>query len=609
MTLIAAASAVMPLTSAAQDVTTVWEQSFETATAGSETTPEAFPAYGTGSFSTLFGYSWSQKDVMSAGGCILIKDGGYIYRNVSASSSKGAVKVTAEVKAGDSYGGAVTLKFGSASNMVILSDNEWHTVSAIFAVSGYSNQARLEPFLMASGMFVKSMKVEQSLSFLSAPIATQPVVADGTSFTATWRSVSGATGYFLDVYSYNVAGDQKEYVIENQNVGTVTSYKVTGLDAAKTYYFVVRSTNGEATSDNSNEIKVVKVISSIDAPAVKPASNVTATGFTANWEAVADASGYIVNLYKHETLKADGLVPIFTEDFSKVTLGSTSSTEFGSMNVNTYTSADGWDGTEFVLAGGAIGLYPLTAEVAYVTTPALDLSKDSGKFSVTFRLQCGSYGTFTTGAKPKAYLLDKDDNVIETKEIEIDSKEYKDYVVEFTQGSAESKIKLEYTKDASATSLRIFVDGITVSQMRSAGDVVTDKIEVATAEAGETSHDFMAEFADNVEYSYGVVALAETVVSGEIGEITSAESDLQKVSGSTGVADNVADSVAVMRVWKEAAGTVGVELGNASRVVVYDIAGRVLYSGVCPEGVSSIDVAADGVVVVKSEAGVAKVAL
>ncbi len=72
-----------------------------------------------------------------------------------------------------------------------------------------------------------------------------------SSFTANWNSVSGATGYRLDVSTSNsfttyVSGYQ------NLDVGNMTSYPVTGLSAQTTYYYRVRAYNGCATSSNSS---------------------------------------------------------------------------------------------------------------------------------------------------------------------------------------------------------------------------------------------------------------------------------------------------------------------------------------------------------------------
>src|SRR5439155_26326948 len=72
-----------------------------------------------------------------------------------------------------------------------------------------------------------------------------------SSFTANWKSVSDATGYRLDVSTSN---NFTTYVpgYHDLNVGNMTSYPVTGLNANTNYYYRVRAYNGCATSPNSN---------------------------------------------------------------------------------------------------------------------------------------------------------------------------------------------------------------------------------------------------------------------------------------------------------------------------------------------------------------------
>jgi len=76
-----------------------------------------------------------------------------------------------------------------------------------------------------------------------------------TSFTANWSSVTGATGYRLDVATNSFFG---KYVpgYQNLDVGNTTSRNVTGLTSSTNYYYRVRAYNGNGTSSNSNVIKV-----------------------------------------------------------------------------------------------------------------------------------------------------------------------------------------------------------------------------------------------------------------------------------------------------------------------------------------------------------------
>lgn len=601
--------AMLPVVAHAQSVTTVIDQSFAAATAGTEESPEAFASYGTGSFSSLFGYRWTQSGVMSAGGSILIPDGGYIYQSAYASSSNGPVKVTVECKMRDDYGGAIVLKFGSTTNPSTstthtIYDNEWHSVEFVTAVSGYSNYVRVEPFLSASGILVKSIKVEQSTSFLAAPVALQPNQADGSSFTARWNAVTGATAYFLDVYSYD--GDNKVFAIENRNVGNVTSYAVSDLDPAVTYYYVVRVSNNEATSSDSNEIEVVKIVTSLDTPVTVTATDITESGFTANWQPVAEAHGYIVSLYRHETLQTETNVNVYSEDFDEINEGTIESTKWVS-DINRFLTVEGWDTEDVDVAAGHIVLNPFGG-TASAKSPAIDLSENGGVFTVTFNINYGSFGSYYTGGSMVVNLLDALENVVETQTIVTDSNEFKDYTVSFTKGAQGSRIEMQYvdSEDSYASSYRIFINAMTVSQVLPAGSVVNTKVR--NAETDGISYPFHVALSQNVSYSYTVQAFVRTVVAGSIDVLFSEVSSSQKVAFSAGV-DSVIVGENAVKIVKEAAGVIAVELPEDALVEVYDLAGRKLFSGICPQGHTSVAIDASGVVIVRAAAAVAKIAL
>lgn len=74
---------------------------------------------------------------------------------------------------------------------------------------------------------------------------------------------SGGTSAIDDII---INGDQGGlsivYHLENENVGNVTSYSVTGLNPETTYYYVVRAVAGTETSANSNEIEVTTTVAS-----------------------------------------------------------------------------------------------------------------------------------------------------------------------------------------------------------------------------------------------------------------------------------------------------------------------------------------------------------
>ena len=60
----------------------------------------------------------------------------------------------------------------------------------------------------------------------------------------------------------------------------------------------------------------------LDKPVVKPATAITANGFTANWEPVAGAEAYCVYVYIKDIAPSDGEFILADEDFNGITSGS-----------------------------------------------------------------------------------------------------------------------------------------------------------------------------------------------------------------------------------------------------------------------------------------------
>lgn len=130
----------------------------------------------------------------------------------------------------------------------------------------------------------------------SVPLALPATDITEGSFTANWQAVELATRYWLDValdplFANYVAGYRNRSVLG-------TSEGVTGLVAGTNYYYRVRSSNLYVTSGSSNTINAFTDF--ILAPVALEASEITDEGFTANWEAVAEAVGYELDVSADE---------------------------------------------------------------------------------------------------------------------------------------------------------------------------------------------------------------------------------------------------------------------------------------------------------------------
>lgn len=383
---------VFALFSYAQDnndeLTTVFSENFDAFTEGSEDAPGTTDISGyTGKLKKTIG--WNGSKVYEAGGKLLIEDGGNLQTSrYNLSANSGIFKLSMRVKSKDSYGSYFTVKVGYSTTKNVLIDGDgWKDVAIVLDGGKSSTQITITSIM--GGYLIDEIKAETGASLVGVPEAMQPSQADGTSFTAKWGKSAGASVYLLDVYSKSANGD-KNYVLHDEEVKPSSVYtttftrKVTGLDANTTYYFQVRARNANGVvSDYSKEIKVIKVLESIAAPKALPATDVTATSFTANWEAVAEAKSYNASLYCTKTLAEDATVNVITEDFSKITLGSLESIEFGIISgyLNDYTNTPGWYTEYPAFANGYLALSPYSGN-GLVRTPALDLALANGAFSV-----------------------------------------------------------------------------------------------------------------------------------------------------------------------------------------------------------------------------------
>lgn len=160
------------------------------------------------------------------------------------------------------------------------------------------------------------------LPVVSAPVAKVATNITSTGFTANWNSFSGAITYFLDV---STASDFTTFLsgFNGKEVGNVTSYDISALDPNTTYYYRVRSSDGTATTSNSNIITVGTVV---PAPNALAATNITSTGFTANWETSPGSTGYWLDITTVEDFSS------FVAGYNNKEVGNVTTLDVSSLN-------------------------------------------------------------------------------------------------------------------------------------------------------------------------------------------------------------------------------------------------------------------------------------
>ena len=211
------------------------------------------------------------------------------------------------------------------------------------------------------------------------------------------QSTLSFEGYVGETYTktFTVTGTNLEGDItvskQGSSIFTVSPTTITAANAANgvqvtiTYkptttgttnaYLTLSSTGAESKTVNVSGTASYEIID----PVATAATDVTATSFTANWTACANASSYTLRVMPKPEVTTTLLL---TETFAKCT--SNTSTQNLSSTINNYTDNSGWSCNNRVyqdIGGVRLGSGQGTGTL---TSPALDLSNSNGKVSVVF---------------------------------------------------------------------------------------------------------------------------------------------------------------------------------------------------------------------------------
>lgn len=135
------------------------------------------------------------------------------------------------------------------------------------------------------------------------PLIASPSELNQFSFRANWNPSPSASKYYIDI-STNINFTSYITGYNNKDVGNVTSWEITGLTKNTTYYYRVRAFCVYGTSLSSGTMSATTLLNppqQPSAPVVIPATQLSQTGFTANWNIAATSTGYRIDVATDET--------------------------------------------------------------------------------------------------------------------------------------------------------------------------------------------------------------------------------------------------------------------------------------------------------------------
>ena len=116
----------------------------------------------------------------------------------------------------------------------------------------------------------------------------------------------------LMINSISYSCTEPSYILKDQATAE-NSYPVTNLDPEKEYYYYVAASVEGKTTDASNIIRVNGFLT----PKALDATGTSENSFTANWEKLPKAKGYIVQAYQYHTATQDSEKKILDDSFEK----------------------------------------------------------------------------------------------------------------------------------------------------------------------------------------------------------------------------------------------------------------------------------------------------
>lgn len=183
-----------------------------------------------------------------------------------------------------------------------------------------TSDCQIEISSYSSHVLIDDIRIEKVKPAVYPPVVRRWTNYDDsgeyTTFRANWDHVEGADSYEFHVFRYYDDGIMTKKVVKELNVKD-NYFDVTEknkLDKTYTYYYYVRAKSNGVLSEESAVAQVFDVMT----PEITNVYDVTADGYTVDWNPVYNADGYgFFAFLKHNALE-DETYCFMNEDFSTI---------------------------------------------------------------------------------------------------------------------------------------------------------------------------------------------------------------------------------------------------------------------------------------------------
>ncbi len=176
----------------------------------------------------------------------------------------------------------------------------------------------------------------------------------------------------------------------------------------------------------------------IDAPTALPATHVSASGFTANWSAVPEATSYTLRLTTYAA-DANATETVLSDDFSKFVTSSAGTQDVAS-SIDDYTAVPGWEGYKLFTSSRGIKMGSSSYD-GYLITPLL---KAGAVGDVTVSLRTLSYNS--TAPLFIVTLLSEAGEELQEKQFYAPTTESADKEITFSDAPAAFRLRIDSRK-------------------------------------------------------------------------------------------------------------------------------------------------------------------